>query len=290
MPENFDPIPPGAITAEETVSRTEQALEFIESREVRTVGRLRDALELLRDHRDNRPVDQSLLPTALLDSFQLQQIHKNLSGFEGSGIDRLLTRMVSDPLHPRDSKDETPGRDAQFELFLAAQLAPTNISGLHFEEPDLVVEVDGLYFGFAAKRLKSSTQFRPRAKKGFEQLQLQGDSHRITHGILALDVSAMHNPNAVAAISKTIQSKSSPARDLLIRPAEKQVKDFNYFSDLRGRSKSRLTCGILLCGSMSLLAPEIGGAANYADFSLLRLGCDHREALDALNEAITPAE
>jgi hypothetical protein len=88
----------------------------------------------------------------------------------------LVKDLLKDSVLPQDDRQKSPGRDAQFELYLAATCQHGGLSPVGYEEPDITCTVDGVKFGIAAKRLKSGTSsaVREHVKKGADQIKRAG--------------------------------------------------------------------------------------------------------------------
>src|SRR5262245_51039241 len=66
----------------------------------------------------------------------------------------LVKRLLKDSVLPQDNRENSPGRDAQFELYLAAICQKAGLLPVDCAEPDVTCTVEGAKFGIAAKRLK----------------------------------------------------------------------------------------------------------------------------------------
>lgn len=127
---------------------------------------------------------------AIRDFYQLRLIvdemetHINDSKFLGS-----LERMLHDAAAPQGSNGNTPGRDTQFELFVAAIAIRAGMLPVDYDEPDITCHVEGIKFGIAAKRLKSLEKFEKRIREGAKQI---GRSN--FPGIIACELTIARNP------------------------------------------------------------------------------------------------
>jgi hypothetical protein len=110
----------------------------------------------------------------------------------------LLDRLLSDSVLPQDDRKESEGRDAQFELYIAALCQNAGLSPVAYEEPDVTCMVDGIKFGVAAKRIKSLSQLEKHVRKGAKQIQRSG-----LPGVVALELSLALNPNNLPVVSQT---------------------------------------------------------------------------------------
>ena len=279
-------LPPGTLPPHEVVTTVETALEFLRARGLRPTGRFQQFLSILRDHQEGKSVDRRLLPIAFQDTYQLSQIAQQFGDCDQSEFENKLRLIISDPAHPEDSRAETPGRDAQFELFLASQLKARGAGGVFFEEPDVVIEVGGLFFGFAAKRPKNRKRIRERLRGAFKQLRREGANNQITHGLAALDLTFLANPQGLPVVPNTETAPASAAMELVVLPEVRYIVETDMLSELLGGKDLRLTCGVLLFGAITAFLPDVGGVVNRGNFQVLRLDPTYRGALDLLNQTL----
>ena len=133
----------------------------------------------------------------LIFIFEQLHIHRTNSRFQ-----RVVKHLLNDSVLPQHDKD-SPGRDRQFELYLAAICQNAGLVPVDYEEPDITCFVDGTKFGMAAKRLKSNkpSQLEKHVRKGADQLRQQG-----LPGIVAIELSLSRNQGNRPIISQ-IQSQ-----------------------------------------------------------------------------------
>jgi hypothetical protein len=103
-----------------------------------------------------------------------------------------FTRSLLDSTHPTDSREFTPGRDTQFELYLAAIAARAGLkvdrSGS--EGADWVITAPSKRWSLEAKRIKNFNKLEKHIKKAAKQITtLQ------IGGLIAIDISLAANPN-----------------------------------------------------------------------------------------------
>jgi len=106
----------------------------------------------------------------LLFIFEQLHIHRDNPRFQ-----KVAKHLLNDSALPQHDQD-SPGRDHQFELYLAAICQNAGLVPVEYEEPDTTCFVDGTKFGIAAKRLKSRNplQLKRHVRKGADQLKGQG--------------------------------------------------------------------------------------------------------------------
>jgi hypothetical protein len=114
---------------------------------------------------------------------------------------QLVRDLLSDSVLPQDNRERSPGRDAQFELYLAAICQNAGLLPVEYVEPDVSCVVEGRPFGIAAKRIKSEAQVRHHIKKAAEQIDKAGNP-----GVIALDLSLAWNQTNAPIISR-VQSQ-----------------------------------------------------------------------------------
>jgi hypothetical protein len=102
---------------------------------------------------------------------------------------RLAEKTVKDSALPEADWQHSEGRDAQFELFVAAVCQSAGLVPVTLEEPDVRCTFKGETFGIAAKRIKSIDQLEKHLKKAAEQIQ---KSELL--GFIALDTCIGLNP------------------------------------------------------------------------------------------------
>lgn len=131
--------------------------------------------------------------------FIFEQLHTHR---DNPRFRNVVKHLLNDSVLPQHDKD-SPGRDRQFELYLAAICQNAGLVPVDYEEPDITCFVDGTKFGIAAKRLKSSniSQLKNRVRDGANQLKKQG-----LPGIVALELSLSRNRKNRPIISQ-IQSQ-----------------------------------------------------------------------------------
>lgn len=130
----------------------------------------------------------------LMFIFEQLHVHRDNPRFQN-----VVKHLLNDSALPQHDKD-SPGRDRQFELYLAAICQNAGLVPVDYEEPDITCFIDRTKFGIAAKRLKSrkASQLERRVRKGADQLRRQG-----LPGIVALELSLSRNQSNRPIISQT---------------------------------------------------------------------------------------
>lgn len=107
------------------------------------------------------------------------------------GFRRLLHKLADDAVLPQDNREQSKGRDTQFELFIGAICQSAGFIPIEYPDPpDVTCCIDGIRIGVEAKRIKSEAQVRKRLQKAAKQIHKSGFS-----GIIAFDTSVALNPN-----------------------------------------------------------------------------------------------
>ena len=111
-----------------------------------------------------------------------------------------FTLSLQDPSLPRDSKDSTPGRDAQFELFIAAIASRTGLSveRLGAGKADWVITAPGRSWSLETKRIKSLDRMEKHIRKAGKQIMASNIG-----GVIVVDISLAVNPSC-APLSKFV--------------------------------------------------------------------------------------
>jgi len=106
-------------------------------------------------------------------------------------LDRFAVSLA-DPVHPADSAGDTPGRDAQFELFLAAiaSRAGLGVDRSGQSGADWILTVPTARWSLEAKRVKNLNRVGARVRKAVKQIVISEIG-----GVIALDISMAVNPD-----------------------------------------------------------------------------------------------
>lgn len=103
---------------------------------------------------------------------------------------RLVKKALKDSLLPNEDRSQSKGRDAQFELFVAAICQKAGMHPVSREEPDVTCHVGDIKFGIAAKRFKNVTNLGKHVRKAADQIK-----KTMLPGIIALDTCVALNRN-----------------------------------------------------------------------------------------------
>ena len=109
---------------------------------------------------------------------------------------KIIERILDDSVLSKDDRTESKGRNAQFELYLAAVCQKAKLLPVGYDEPDVTCYVDGTPFCIAAKRIKNKKQVGKRIKKAARQIVEQSRK-----GIIALDITIGFNRKNFPVIS-----------------------------------------------------------------------------------------
>jgi len=136
-------------------------------------------------HADFEVALEAVRDMQLLAFIFLQEHWKNrqpkLMGF--------LKKLTQDPALPENK--HSPGRDTQFEIFVAAVCQAANLNPVDYEEPpDVTCNLRGVKLGIAAKRLKSAAQAHKRIPEAADQIE---NSKAL--GVIVFDTTFALNPN-----------------------------------------------------------------------------------------------
>ncbi len=95
---------------------------------------------------------------------------------------RLVKKALKDSLLQHQDRGQSKGRDAQFELFVAAICQNAGMLPVSREEPDVTCHVGAIKFGIAAKRIKNVNKLEKHIRKAADQIR----KARLP-GIIAID-------------------------------------------------------------------------------------------------------
>ncbi|MBW8003202.1 MAG: hypothetical protein FVQ80_14475 [Planctomycetes bacterium] len=102
----------------------------------------------------------------------------------------LVKKALKDSLLPHEDRSKSKGRDAQFELFVAAICQKAGMHPVSCEEPDVTCHVGDIKFGIAAKRIKNVTRVEKHVRKAAHQIE-----NARFPGIIVLDTCVALNRN-----------------------------------------------------------------------------------------------
>jgi hypothetical protein len=125
---------------------------------------------------------------------------------------RLVGNALKDSLLPQKDRSQSKGRDAQFELFVAAICQNAHMLPVDREEPDVTCHVGGMKFGIAAKRVKNIGNLKERVRKAADQIE-----NARFPGIIALDTDV--------ALNRDNERITTPIPDEQFGPLYKQAID-----------------------------------------------------------------
>lgn len=133
--------------------------------------------------------DYQIALESIRDNYQLRLIVDTMDKHRASkAFNDAACFLRKDLALPQDELKDTPGRNYQFQLYVAALCTNAGLPTRH-EEPDITCVVDGSAFGIAAKRLKSIDSLYANVKAGANQIAAAGFP-----GIIALDLTIAQNP------------------------------------------------------------------------------------------------
>jgi len=108
-----------------------------------------------------------------------------------AGFREKLQAAVDDPVLPQARMDDSAGRDAQCELYVAGICAKAGLSP-RFAEPDIQCGFETLTYSVAVKRIKNLKRFEGRVRAAMEQAVRAG-----TPGAALIDLTiALNRANA----------------------------------------------------------------------------------------------
>ncbi len=117
--------------------------------------------------------------------FEQADIHSTDDEFQ-----RLVVKALKDSPLPQEDRNNSKGRDAQFELFVAAICQNAGMLPIFREEPDVICHAGDIKFAIAAKRIKNVARLEQHVRKAAGQIKETG-----LPGIIALETSMALNRN-----------------------------------------------------------------------------------------------
>jgi hypothetical protein len=149
---------------------------------------------------------------------------------------RLVKNVLKDSLLPHEDHNQSKGRDAQFELFVAAICQNAGMLPVAHEEPDVTCHVGDIKFGIAAKRIKNTTKLEKHIRKAADQIKIAK-----LPGIITLDTCIALNPHN--------ERVTTPIPDEQFGPLySKAIKRFidNHCNNFRNWVRGRGARGIVI--------------------------------------------
>ncbi|MFH1924775.1 MAG: hypothetical protein ABIP48_33415 [Planctomycetota bacterium] len=147
--------------------------------------------------------------------FEMAAAHPTDSKFR-----ELIKNVLNDSVLPQDNRNQSKGRDFQFELFVAAICQNAGLTPVEREEPDVTCTVDRVKYGIAAKRVKSAGNLRKRIQKGADQIQKAG-----LPGIIALETSLLFNQDNVRISLPISDAQFGPLYEQALRNHIERYQD-----------------------------------------------------------------
>ncbi|CAN5415341.1 hypothetical protein BH10PLA2_BH10PLA2_34460 [soil metagenome] len=133
--------------------------------------------------------DYEIAVESMRDMYQLRLIvdtmdaHRDSRGFRDS-----VNFLRKDAALPQDDHADSPGRNYQFQVYVAALCTRAGLPTWH-EEPDIRCDLDGAMFGIAVKRPKTVNAMEKNIKEAADQIRLAG-----MPGMIAMDLTVAQNP------------------------------------------------------------------------------------------------
>lgn len=198
-------------------------------------SRIRQCLDAMNKGGVIQP-DDSRFPAAreglrdvLLLDFSLSQL-KGIT--DCTTLKRLLQRISKDHLLPQDDLKNSPGRDTQTEMYVAAIASKAGLKP-RFSEPDILCELAGVPIGIAVKRIKNEDRFEEHFRKAASQIE-----RTKVRGVIVTDMTlAFNRTNIVIEGSITPEQMNfahKKARKLFVGKYYDRMKDWLGGREVRG--------------------------------------------------------
>jgi hypothetical protein len=159
---------------------------------------------------------------ALREFLVLEAILESAEAMSLPDEKRTLKRLCKDAVSPTNSGN-TPGRDLQTELLVAATCCRGGFSNVQLEEPDVTAMLADRKWGIAVKRVKSAGAISDNVRDASEQISRSG-----LPGMVFLDLSVAFNPEGEDVVrpmtADQFRSCLKYAMTLLLRSHEPTIK------------------------------------------------------------------
>lgn len=154
--------------------------------------------------------DYQIALESIRDNYQLRLIVDTMDAHRESKAFKDATYLLRKDLAlPQNELKDTPGRNYQFQLYVAALCTNAGLATRH-QQPDVTCDVDGVTFGIAAKRLKTIDSLEDNVKEAAHQISDAGFP-----GIIAVDLTIAENPTnrrVMSALESQLYSFISDGR------------------------------------------------------------------------------
>lgn len=186
----------GATMKREVQTRREQA-EYVVERltdfgvKIHPSSRIGRMVQILSRPGIIEPDDPNypIVVESIRDMYQLRLIVDTMDAHRESHEFRVATNFLRKDLTlPQGEHKDTPGRNFQFQLYVAALCTNAGLPTRH-EEPDVTCDVEDTMFGIAAKRLKTIEALEENVTDAANQVRQAG-----IPSIIALDLTLAQNP------------------------------------------------------------------------------------------------
>jgi hypothetical protein len=154
--------------------------------------------------------DYEVALETIRDNYQLRLIVDTMDAHQESKAFKDAMHLLRKGCRlPQEDSGDNPGRNYQFQLYVAALCMNAGLATRH-EEPDITCDIDGTTFGIAAKRMKTMDSLEDNVKGAAKQIFDTGYP-----GIIALDLSIAQNSTnrrVKSAIERQLYIPLSDAR------------------------------------------------------------------------------
>ena len=133
-------------------TRAEAAAYIIEQIEERGIkvhpsSRLMQMKRVLdRGYIDFENIDFLVALESIRDMYQLRLILEESSMATTGEFKACLRKLLQDESLPQDGNSHTPGRNTQFEMYLAAIASRAGLQPIEYAEPDVICRINGARF------------------------------------------------------------------------------------------------------------------------------------------------
>ncbi len=252
----------------------DEALAWLETRGIeprRTrFGEYRRGLATVLKHRiagtlDKLPaiVSREQYRIAFIESARLVEVAKAFKRVPGPRFRAKVKGAAAGPAHPlHEKKSGSKARDFLFELSTAAFFRRRKLPVLAWTEKDGIARVAGLTVLIECKRPQSTSKLPRAIEEATEQLIKHFQRYRrgiVRHGIIALDISVLVNPQAAYLVADSDAAIISEVNALFDRFQAEFRSALGYHRDER-------ILGILLFAKFLVYQPSTNRHINVDKF------------------------
>lgn len=221
-------------------SLAKRLLGYIHSNhiELHSHGRFAKYLAIL-DNPSSTKMDRCIAET---ECFQILNAFAGIKDI-GEWKSTFETALNNDAIAPTQFPKFGPGRDAQFELYVAGRLGTIGVKYLKLE-PDIICQIEAHEFSVAAKRVQSIKQIQKRVREARDQIETSQKK-----GIIVLELSSIFTSQFHALSASDLPIIVQNSMNIL-------TKEISPHVDSLSRINPKSVIGMVAFCTMSNYLPE----------------------------------